>query len=86
MAETALDPRLGFLDIPPTLAEVTSKREMRRFLHEHGWSRHQRGYVRQRPASDGDFHSLEDAYTIAMGVSEPNPQPPDGPAGRSVKP
>jgi hypothetical protein len=87
MADTAFDPRFGFLDLPATLAEVTSKREMKRFLQEHGWSRHQRGYVRRQPAPDGDFHSLEDAYTIAMGsVSEPIPQRPDGRAATSTKP
>jgi hypothetical protein len=67
MAGTTFDPRLGsgtFIDLPAALGEMTSKREMRRFLREHGWSRHQRGNVWRAP--DGSFHSLADAYVAAM--------------------
>ena len=73
MAGTAFDLRLvsgTFTHNPAALGEMTSKREMRRFLREHGWSRHQRGHVWRAP--DGSFHSLVDAYGIAMNsVSEP---------------
>jgi hypothetical protein len=88
MAGTVFDARLGsgtHIDIPAALEEMTSKREMRRFLRDHGWSRHQRGHVWRAP--DGSFHGLADAYSIAMNsVSEPPAGPTDGPAGMPAKP
>jgi hypothetical protein len=73
MAGTAFDARLGsamFVDIPAALGEMTSKREMRRFLRDHGWSRHRRGNLWRAP--DGSVQSLADAYGIAMtSMSEP---------------
>ena len=88
MAGTTFDPRLGsgtFIDRPAAPGDMTSKREMRRFLREHGWSRHQRGNVWRAP--DGSFHSLADAYGVAMNAMSESTTPPIGErAGRSVKP
>jgi hypothetical protein len=85
MAGTTFDPRFGsgtVIDLPAALGDTTSKREMRRFLREHGWSRHRRGKVWRAP--DGTFHSLADAYGIAMNsVSEPTARSTDGTAGKA---
>jgi hypothetical protein len=87
MAGTTFDSRVGsgrLIDIPAALGETTSKREMRRFLQEHGWSRHQRRKHWRGP--DGSVHGLADAYGVAMlSVSEPTARRTDEPAEVSAK-
>ena len=61
---------------------MTTRAEMRRYLQEHGWSRHQRGYAWQPPGPDRSFHNIDEAYTIATTSEiEPTASPPDEASG-----
>jgi hypothetical protein len=86
MAGTTFDVRLEsgtFIDLPTTPGEMTSKREMRRFLREHGWTRHSGKAWR---APNGSLHSLADAYRVAMNsVSGPTARRTDGSPGPFAK-
>jgi hypothetical protein len=66
---------------------MTSKAEMKRYLQEHGWSRHQRGYAWRAPTPDRSFFNLEEAYTLAVtSENEPTaPPPPPQEASEDVR-
>jgi hypothetical protein len=66
---------------------MTTRAQMRRYLQEHGWSRHQQGYAWcPPPPAERSFFNIEAAYTMAVtSENKPAASPPEG-AREDVRP